>query len=231
MYTTGGGIKGMHAIFVLISLESKSLFKSMLEKYTAGGWIKGMRALFVFDKIESKYLFGSMLEKNTTGGTMKGNRRGGFLTADDGKRVFLRILSQQHWLIRHPTPDTRHPTPDTRHLTLDRPEITTDTSVRWPHTRIETGHPSTFPSTRNYNRPQILGRKKQPGTSTIKRGTSLKWHPLFLSRLSTATRLRIHSSFLKRFLLVRHNVNRALLYQTISYVDRHIFAVSKIPYF
>ena len=33
-YTTDVSINGMHAIFVLNSLESKSLFGSMLEKYS-----------------------------------------------------------------------------------------------------------------------------------------------------------------------------------------------------
>ena len=42
-------VDGQYFLFLLNSLESKSLFKSMLEKYTTGGRIKGMCALFVLN--------------------------------------------------------------------------------------------------------------------------------------------------------------------------------------
>ena len=43
----GGKIKGVCAIFVPNSLESKSLFGSMLKKHNTGGRIKGMDASFL----------------------------------------------------------------------------------------------------------------------------------------------------------------------------------------
>ena len=54
-----------------------------------------MNAIFVLNALDQKSLFGSMLEKYTTGGRIKDNHRGGLLTTDDGKRVFLRIFSRR----------------------------------------------------------------------------------------------------------------------------------------
>ena len=58
-------------------------------------FINGIHAINVLNSLDPKSSFGSTLENYTTGGRIKGNRRGGLLTTDDGKRVFLRIFSRR----------------------------------------------------------------------------------------------------------------------------------------